>query len=812
MPRAAAVDSGFARRAIDDDEPQREQSRPVPVMSKSGRFSVDLVKSGSGRDLAASRRAADGGLPGVVHERLSRREDHESKRDDASNWVPPTDGALARFSIPVAAPAANKCGAKDGVQGAIHGRRSGRSVAGSAYSRGSVTASIFNPKPPAALVTAHVRNAGEPTTSAASNSDMNSRRVSESGAGPGVPRRRTAESSATSAFLSHRQGKPVRPLGRLGSVVLSLRGAAGGQRRPRSTVPRNLRLILTLGPATFIESVRVMCLADVEEAFIRSWCADEYRTFLRTRVEGLEGGRGRRKRPALLATWFPGRAAVPQCDVPGFDWSAGAHGVGGGRGEWRLVQCADELYEGAIVTPMHLAWRALLRNALERDVVRRRPSQRLRPEVQGRFWSRVGLQVHHLLNVPESSTLARIVSILILLLIAGSSVALVVETLPQFVAENLVTDLSGGTSGFFVFEAVCISFFTVEYLLRLLVAPMSYPGLKRPRALFVVQTMNVLDVVAIVPFYLERLISISSSSDDVPGLQVVRILRLVRVLRLMRASRGSALVLAQTARESARPIWILTFMLVLLVIISGTLAFFAERGTFDRSVEAWVAEVGQSCLALCPDDPRSWTWGMFAQAGCEDGGLVARAGGPTSPDGAAALEALAARALNAGPDSDAALDAARAAAGAPVGLVALFHAVRAGDPACVPILRQTAFASIPHALWWSVVTVTTVGYGDVVPITALGKLFGALTMVSALLVIALPVSVIGTRFVEIYQSAGGRQSAAVGNLDTFVLDDAMAEPDEAWLPRRPGSVGGSSAEGDPADRVDQRAMYRMRRY
>jgi len=203
---------------------------------------------------------------------------------------------------------------------------------------------------------------------------------------------------------------------------------------------------------------------------------------------------------------------------------------------------------------------------------------------------------------------------------------------------------------------------------------------------------------------------------------------------------------------------------------------------------------------------------MFAQAGCEDGGLVARAGGPTSPDGAAALEALAARALNAGPDSDAALDAARAAAGAPVGLVALFHAVRAGDPACVPILRQTAFASIPHALWWSVVTVTTVGYGDVVPITALGKLFGALTMVSALLVIALPVSVIGTRFVEIYQSAGGRQSAAVGNLDTFVLDDAMAEPDEAWLPRRPGSVGGSSAEGDPADRVDQRAMYRMRRY
>ena len=56
------------------------------------------------------------------------------------------------------------------------------------------------------------------------------------------------------------------------------------------------------------------------------------------------------------------------------------------------------------------------------------------------------------------------------------------------------------------------------------------------------------------------------------------------------------------------------------------------------------------------------------------------------------------------------------------------------------------FASIPHSMWWSLATLTTVGYGDVTPITMGGKIFGGLTMVLAIGMLALPTGVIATGF------------------------------------------------------------------
>lgn len=58
------------------------------------------------------------------------------------------------------------------------------------------------------------------------------------------------------------------------------------------------------------------------------------------------------------------------------------------------------------------------------------------------------------------------------------------------------------------------------------------------------------------------------------------------------------------------------------------------------------------------------------------------------------------------------------------------------------------FPDIPHALWWAVVTITTVGYGDVFPVTPLGKLVGAATALLGILMIALPTGVFGAAFVE----------------------------------------------------------------
>ncbi len=58
------------------------------------------------------------------------------------------------------------------------------------------------------------------------------------------------------------------------------------------------------------------------------------------------------------------------------------------------------------------------------------------------------------------------------------------------------------------------------------------------------------------------------------------------------------------------------------------------------------------------------------------------------------------------------------------------------------------FGSIPEAMWWSIATLTTVGYGDVTPVTALGRFVGGMTMVFGLCILALPVAIISTGFAQ----------------------------------------------------------------
>lgn len=70
----------------------------------------------------------------------------------------------------------------------------------------------------------------------------------------------------------------------------------------------------------------------------------------------------------------------------------------------------------------------------------------------------------------------------------------------------------------------------------------------------------------------------------------------------------------------------------------------------------------------------------------------------------------------------------------------MFHLERDAQP--------EIFRSIPHALWWGIVTMATVGYGDMAPVTLAGRVFGGITMTLGIAMFAVPAGIIATGFAD----------------------------------------------------------------
>lgn len=106
--------------------------------------------------------------------------------------------------------------------------------------------------------------------------------------------------------------------------------------------------------------------------------------------------------------------------------------------------------------------------------------------------------------------------------------------------------------------------------------------------------------------------------------------------------------------------------------------------------------------------------------------------------------------------------------------------------------QPEAFSSIPAAMWWGVVTLTTVGYGDVYPVTLAGKCIGALFSLLGIATFALPAGIIAGGFTEeLHRRAAGERDAA----DRRAAARASGhEPRETARGYRPEPIDASEVE------------------
>jgi voltage-gated potassium channel len=188
-----------------------------------------------------------------------------------------------------------------------------------------------------------------------------------------------------------------------------------------------------------------------------------------------------------------------------------------------------------------------------------------------------------------------------------------------------------------IFEIVSVIIFSLEYIVRLWTAPEN-PHFKKPvvgRILFAFSALMIIDLIAILPFYLPMIVGVD--------MRIVRVFRLFRVFRIFKLGRYSKAMkmVGHVIKDQKEELLIVVFIMLFLMIISSSLMYFVEG------------------------------------------------------------------------------------------------AVQPGN-----------FRNIPQTMWWAVSALTTVGYGDVVPITILGKVLGAIISILGIALFALPTGILASGFTE----------------------------------------------------------------
>ena len=108
-------------------------------------------------------------------------------------------------------------------------------------------------------------------------------------------------------------------------------------------------------------------------------------------------------------------------------------------------------------------------------------------------------------------------------------------------------------------------------------------------------------------------------------------------------------------------------------------------------------------------------------------------------------------------------------------------------------VQPDKFGSIPDAMWWAIITLTTVGYGDVSPITPLGKVLGGVVAIMGVCTVALITGILASSFAVQMQR---RKEAFEAQVDQALSDDILTDDELHLLMTLKDDMGISDAEFD----------------
>jgi voltage-gated potassium channel len=246
------------------------------------------------------------------------------------------------------------------------------------------------------------------------------------------------------------------------------------------------------------------------------------------------------------------------------------------------------------------------------------------------MFENVRLKVHDVLvETDDDETIDKIVAAGLILLIVLNVAAVVLETVDEY-------NLRYGHI-FQAFEIFSVAIFSIEYLLRIWIAPLDERYAKPfwGRIKYALSPMALIDLLAILPAF----VPLFMATD----LRIIRALRILRIFRLLKMQRyvQSLNTLDEVLRSKKEELIVTTSMIAIMLIFAGSLMYLVEN--------------------------------------------------------------------EAQPDK---------------------------------------FPDIPSSLWWGIATLTTVGYGDVFPITPIGKLLGGAIAFLGIGIFALPTGILANGFAE----------------------------------------------------------------